>query len=61
MGEVVVVDRAKCTGCGQCVLVCDLDAIEVQYGLSLIKQEECVACGVCLDFCPVGALGWEID
>ena len=59
MTEIVAVDKAKCVGCGQCVLVCDFDAVEVRYGLSMIRQQDCVACGVCLDFCPVAALGWE--
>ena len=61
MAEIVAVDDAKCVGCGQCVLACDFEAVEVWYGLSRIKRQACVACGVCIDFCPVAALGWEAE
>jgi heterodisulfide reductase subunit A-like polyferredoxin len=57
--DVLVVDEAKCVGCGQCVLVCEFDAVEVQYGLSRVKSEDCAACGICIDYCPVAALGWR--
>lgn len=59
MAEIAVVDEAKCVGCGQCVLVCDFEAVKVWYGLSRVEQQDCVGCGVCIDFCPVAALGWE--
>jgi NAD-dependent dihydropyrimidine dehydrogenase PreA subunit len=59
LAEAVSVDEKKCVGCGQCVLVCDFNALEVRYGLSKVKREDCVICGVCLDFCPMNALGWE--
>ncbi len=59
MTKIVSIDEQKCLGCGQCVLVCDFDALEVRYGLSRVNLEECVACGLCLEYCPVKALDWE--
>ena len=42
--KILVVDEAKCVGCGQGLLVCEFDAVEVRYGLSRVKPEDCVAC-----------------
>lgn len=43
-----------CLGKGDCVVVCNFDAIEVnpETGLPEVDQEKCTACGACVKACP---------
>ena len=63
-GEVVV-DEAKCLGCGYCEYFCPKGCIEVPgdrftakgYLLPVFAHpENCVACGICAWMCPPGAI-----
>ncbi len=54
-----VVKEDECTGCGICVDVCPVEAIELVDGVSSIDQQECVECGTCIDECPVEAIAEE--
>ncbi len=56
MAETISIDVATCLGCGQCVLVCDVDALVSKFGLAVVDPEQCVACGDCIDACPVNAI-----
>jgi ferredoxin len=49
------VDKEKCTGCGDCVEACPLDAITVVDDTAVIN-DECAECGACLAACPHDAL-----
>ena len=51
----VKVDNEKCTGCGQCVDVCPVQAIEIVDNKAVIS-ESCIDCGACLNVCGVEAL-----
>jgi len=53
------VDTEKCTGCGECVDVCPLDAIEIQNDVAVVDPEECSDCGSCVDVCPTEAITVE--
>lgn len=51
------IDPALCSGCGECVSVCDEDAIEGKKGLiHILDTDLCEKCGQCLSECPVGAV-----
>ena len=52
---VVEVDVGKCTGCGECVDVCPVEAIKVRKGKAVIG-DACVVCGACVSACPKGAI-----
>jgi coenzyme F420 hydrogenase subunit beta len=53
-----VVENSLCTGCGTCVGICPLDAIEMEIehkkGIYIpqLDEEECNQCGLCFDVCP---------
>lgn len=47
----------KCVGCGDCIDVCDEDAIlGKKKFIHVIEQDECTACGKCMDECEYGAI-----
>ncbi len=43
-----------CLGCGDCVGVCQFDAIRInpETGLPEVDEEKCTACGACAKACP---------
>jgi len=55
----VVVDKDKCTGCGECVSACPLEAISMKDDKAEVDPDTCGGCGACIDVCPVGALTLE--
>ena len=50
------VDRARCTGCGDCEQVCPVDAIRIIDGKSHIDTEQCIGCGFCQGVCSYDAI-----
>jgi ferredoxin len=51
-----VIDRGKCTGCGDCAAVCPSECIEVMDDKAVIEERFCEECGECVDECPEGAI-----
>jgi ferredoxin len=45
-----------CLGLGDCVEVCDYDAIHVLEGLAQIDYSRCTGCGACIEVCPRGII-----
>ena len=41
-----------CLGFGDCVKVCQFDAIHVENGLAKVDPAKCTGCGMCKDACP---------
>jgi Na+-translocating ferredoxin:NAD+ oxidoreductase RNF subunit RnfB len=42
-----------CLGWGDCMQVCDFDAIQMDpFGLPVVDEELCTACGDCVEICP---------
>ena len=53
----VVVDKDKCTGCGECVDNCPASVLEIVDGHSEpVDMDECLACETCVEVCPEGAI-----
>lgn len=41
-----------CTGFGDCVSVCEYDAIHIEKGIARVNPENCVDCKKCIKACP---------
>ena len=50
------IDVEKCTGCGNCVEECPVDAISMEEDKARINMEECIRCGICHSICPEEAV-----
>ncbi|MDI6689912.1 MAG: 4Fe-4S binding protein [Actinomycetota bacterium] len=50
------IDPERCTGCGNCIEVCPMQAISIQNEKAVIDTDECAECGLCVDECPNGAI-----
>ena len=50
------VDLEKCTGCGECLDTCSVEAISLIEGKAAIDVDTCLSCGACVQACPVGAI-----
>ena len=55
-GHYSVIDGETCTGCGECIEVCPMDAIEDNDGISVVSAGRCIGCGLCVARCPVEAI-----
>lgn len=45
-----------CIGLGDCVKVCDFNAMYLENGIVRINEENCTACGACVKVCPKSIL-----
>ncbi|MCL4424941.1 MAG: 4Fe-4S binding protein [Firmicutes bacterium] len=54
----MLVDEAKCIGCGNCLDYCPMNAIALEGDVATVDQAECVECSACLraECCPTNAL-----
>jgi len=50
------VDEETCIGCGDCVDLCSLEAMELSGDTVSINEEYCVGCGACVSICPTESL-----
>lgn len=45
-------DEDACTGCGECVHVCPVDAVVMEGDFPVVDERWCIGCGVCGAKCP---------
>lgn len=51
------IDRDLCTGCGDCIAQCPVDALgQVAQKAALVRPDLCTYCTLCEDICPVEAI-----
>lgn len=41
-----------CLGFGDCVVVCQYDAIKIENGVAVVDKDACTGCGMCAQKCP---------
>ncbi len=56
-----IVYEQKCTGCGECVRACPVEAISIKNNKSFINGLKCIGCATCIAVCPYTAIDvpWE--
>ena len=42
-----LVDSDKCTGCGECMTRCQMEAISINDNLAFVDIARCIGCGLC--------------
>ncbi|MCC6326583.1 MAG: ferredoxin [Candidatus Brocadia sp.] len=52
----LVVDKAECVGCEECLHVCPVESIVMKTEKAEILQHTCNQCGRCIPACPVKAI-----
>ena len=52
----VAIDGASCTGCGDCVDRCAMEALTVMDEVVRVNKDHCIGCGNCVSTCPTEAL-----
>ncbi len=58
--KIVVIDEAKCNGCGLCVPNCKEGALQIIHGKAkLVSEVYCDGLGACLGHCPQDAIQVE--
>ncbi|AGK61287.1 hypothetical protein Asulf_01293 [Archaeoglobus sulfaticallidus PM70-1] len=58
----IVVDKDKCTSCGECINVCPASVYEFDDDEKSepVNPEECIECCSCVEVCPVGAIKVDV-
>ena len=57
ISELPLLDESRCTGCGDCVVICPAYCLEMAGLLPwLPRPEDCTSCGLCVEVCPTDAL-----
>ena len=57
MMELPHLDPARCTGCGDCVVVCPTQCLSLVGAIpKLVRPRDCIACSLCALVCPTQAL-----
>ncbi len=46
----------ECIGCGTCVQMCPMEALELEDAVAVFDEERCIGCGVCAYNCPEDAI-----
>jgi ferredoxin len=50
------ISEADCSGCGECVDLCHVHALEMDGDTAALDLDQCIGCGVCVSKCPVDAI-----
>jgi ferredoxin len=52
----IFVESNACVGCGDCVDVCPVDAVQIVDGKAVIDAEKCILCEICVKSCTYKAI-----
>jgi ferredoxin len=51
-----VTDPEICSGCGNCVERCQMEAMSLDGGVSVLDETRCIGCGLCVTTCSTDSL-----
>lgn len=57
-GHEALIDKEKCTACGQCAELCRFDALSLKDDKYYVNGLFCEGCMVCVEFCPEKAINF---
>ena len=52
----IYIDGQKCSGCGQCKMICPVDVFEIQKKAYPQRPENCLGCQACIAICNTKAI-----
>jgi len=55
----IIIDRKRCTNCGECTKVCPKGALKIEKGKLIANEKLCILCRQCIKVCPYDALSLE--
>jgi len=55
----VAIDEDACTGCGDCLERCPMEALSLAEEVVTVNKDHCVGCGNCVSVCPTESLSME--
>ncbi len=61
-GDFIKIDRARCNGCGRCIVVCVMNLWLVREGVAQLVedyQEKCLECAACYSVCEPDAISFR--
>jgi len=62
IGNMPIIDKAKCDRCGLCVSICKCGALViVDKTVKIIEVENCGWCTLCELVCPTGAISCPFE
>lgn len=50
------INEEDCIGCGTCVEICPMEAIDLEDAVAVLHEEKCLGCGLCAYHCPESAI-----
>jgi Pyruvate/2-oxoacid:ferredoxin oxidoreductase delta subunit len=50
------IDPDACTACGECIEICQMEALVAADDHTEVLRSHCIGCGVCLNVCPTEAI-----
>ena len=48
-------DEELCSGCGDCVELCPVDALTIEEDITVVDKDWCIGCGICVVNCTTSA------
>ncbi len=53
---VVAIDKDSCSGCGDCIGRCQMEALSLVDDVITVDEASCFGCGNCISTCPTETL-----